>query len=58
MNLREEAALLTDYYIQQGSGYGGNIYQGVQYQKGYGIGKGRGKNIFENILMYIQYSSY
>lgn len=36
MNLREEADLLTHYYLDQ-AGNGG-IYQGSSFQKGYGIG--------------------
>jgi hypothetical protein len=38
MNLREESDILTHYYLSQAGG-GGDIFQGVPYQRGYGIGK-------------------
>lgn len=39
MDLREEANILTDYYLNQ-AGHGNiGIYSGSIYQKGYGIGE-------------------
>jgi hypothetical protein len=37
MNLREEADILTHYYMQQ-AGDGGAFYQGAAFQRGHGIG--------------------
>lgn len=36
--MKEEVDLLTQYYMNQGGNGVGNIYQGIQYQRGYGIG--------------------
>lgn len=45
---KEEAELLTQYYLNQ-AGYGGVIFDGAIYQKGYGIGSFF-SGLFRNVL--------